>query len=396
MDKDIEKLLNRLSELKAKGSLMVKEITGYKWGEDVSVMPLKKQRALLMDSDNEELRVIRDEVKAIRESDTFIFAMNHTGNEILSYDFNNIGNRLKWIRKLKKLYSTQLRQFIRYHANNVSDRSKFLTELSDFASICGIPAGKVEIIKNECEMLIDRTDPIKEHEVNLSSFTDICLRYKMESGYGVTKDRPFGIFDYKVSNAKDFFNAFCIALRKEVDAPANGKGFEIDIKDRFLHIINEYSTWYEAHKEELKSFEPYNFFDWMYGLMVSTEHEILKYYPKRVTNKKKDPESFEDCFKGGKDKADKFLGIVAEYLDSNGHWKESEKSAAKDIVLFLLNPDIKILKKEVQKTRSLLERVWREQFGENSHKSFPRRSFNPDSLSSTEFDSLKSRFDSVM
>ena len=52
----------------------------------------------------------------------------------------------------------------------------------------------------------------------------------------------------KVKDADKFRNQ----LRIEFDNPQNGKGFEIDIKHRFLVGIGNYKDWYSSRKNEIE------------------------------------------------------------------------------------------------------------------------------------------------
>lgn len=120
---------------------------------------------------------------------------------------------------------------------------------------------------------------IQKHEDSLKFFIDRATRWQINAVFKMrSENNMFPGLDYPVKNVGQFFEDFKESLRKEIDKPENGKAFEIDIKDRFLPMIKHYYKWYEQHRHETKMFEPYNFYEWMYENMVSTEHEINKYY----------------------------------------------------------------------------------------------------------------------
>lgn len=121
---------------------------------------------------------------------------------------------------------------------------------------------------------------IEKHEYNLRQFIDIATRYSID---GLFKSRNPNnnisfIVEYHVENARLFFEVFRNGLKEELSKIENWKAFEIDIKDRFLPMVNTYYEWYDKNKEETKKFEPFNFYEWMFGIIESTEHEINKYF----------------------------------------------------------------------------------------------------------------------
>jgi len=123
------------------------------------------------------------------------------------------------------------------------------------------------------------TDEIKLHEYNLREFIGIATRYSINGLFkSRTKELMYPIVGHNLQNARQLYETFRTSLQKEFDNPINGKGFEIDIKDRFLPMISIYNKWYKKNSAEFEKFEPYNFYKLMYGIMESTEHEINKYF----------------------------------------------------------------------------------------------------------------------
>lgn len=121
---------------------------------------------------------------------------------------------------------------------------------------------------------------IEKHEYNLRQFIDIATRYSIDGLFNTRNpnNNISIIVAYHVENARLFFEDFRNGLKEELTKIENWKAFEIDIKDRFLPMIKTYYEWYGQNKAETKKFEPFNFYEWMFGIIESTEHEIRKYF----------------------------------------------------------------------------------------------------------------------
>jgi hypothetical protein len=142
---------------------------------------------------------------------------------------------------------------------------------------------------------------IENHEYNLRQFISIATRWSLTGIYSTqNQNRPFGMMDYYVVNARKFFEEFRNQLRIEFDNPQNGKGFEIDIKHRFLVGIGNYKDWYSSRKNEIEElFGKSNLYSMMLGVMESTEMEFTKYYPSKPNNDIEDnphPRIFKDLY----------------------------------------------------------------------------------------------------
>lgn len=118
-------------------------------------------------------------------------------------------------------------------------------------------------------------------EYELREFIDTAMRWQIEAVYnGQTENNPFGTFDYDVKIARENFEKFRTQLNQKISASNNWKAIEIDLKHRFLPMLNIYLQWYEANKQELKKFRPYCPYTSMFSVIESTKAEILKYFPK--------------------------------------------------------------------------------------------------------------------
>jgi len=143
---------------------------------------------------------------------------------------------------------------------------------------------------------------IENHEYNLRQFIDIAIRWNINGIYkSQTSNSPFGIMDYYVINARSFFEDFRNQLRLEFDKQENEKGFEIDIKDRFLIGIKDYKNWYIDKETEInKLFGETNLYSSMLEIMLSTEREINKYYPSRIEQEEVLTNQYPRIFKNAK------------------------------------------------------------------------------------------------
>ncbi|HEX7584874.1 MAG TPA: hypothetical protein VF373_09320, partial [Prolixibacteraceae bacterium] len=97
-----------------------------------------------------------------------------------------------------------------------------------------------------------------------------------------TKDNPWSVFDFYVENARNNFDLFCFQLNEKLTKNQNWKAIEIDLKHRFLPMINLYKEWYNKNKAETEKFDPYNPYKLMLSVIESTQNEILKYFPETL------------------------------------------------------------------------------------------------------------------
>jgi hypothetical protein len=118
-------------------------------------------------------------------------------------------------------------------------------------------------------------------EYELRQFIDVATRYNIDGIYSqVSKDYPFSIvFNHTVKHSRSNYDLFCNQLRKTLENTQNWKVIELDLKDRFLLMINRYIEWYNDNKKETEKFNPYNPYETMFSIIESTKKEIVKYFP---------------------------------------------------------------------------------------------------------------------
>ena len=129
-------------------------------------------------------------------------------------------------------------------------------------------------------------------EYELRGVIDIATRYEIESIYKSSRisNNHFSLFNPFLTTARENFDSFCYQLREKLANTQNWKPIEIDLKNRFLVMINQYLEWYEINKKETEKFEPYNPYNLMFNIIERTKNEILKYFPdiegsKRIVKK---------------------------------------------------------------------------------------------------------------
>ena len=129
-------------------------------------------------------------------------------------------------------------------------------------------------------------------EYELRGVIDIATRYEIESIYKSSRisNNHFSLFNPFLTTARENFDSFCYQLREKLANTQNWKPIEIDLKYRFLVMINQYLEWYEINKKETEKFEPYNPYNLMFNIIERTKNEILKYFPdiegsKRIVKK---------------------------------------------------------------------------------------------------------------
>lgn len=124
-------------------------------------------------------------------------------------------------------------------------------------------------------------------EYELRQFIDMAVRWGID---GIYKDRsegrPFSIFTYFVENARNNYDKFCNQINKKLTKNQQWTSIEIDVKQRFLPMLNQYLEWYKNHKPEFEKFQPYCPYTLMFSIIESTKAEILKYFPEQLQKAK--------------------------------------------------------------------------------------------------------------
>ena len=120
---------------------------------------------------------------------------------------------------------------------------------------------------------------IDKFAANLETCISIARSWDIEFiKNNISADNQYSLFTYQINKHTEYFYSFKKALRVEFDNPINGKGFEIDIKNKFYPMIDFYNEWYSQHKEETSIFEPQNFYRWIFEWTKDTVNEIIKYF----------------------------------------------------------------------------------------------------------------------
>ena len=181
---------------------------------------------------------------------------------------------------------------------------------------------------------------IDMYAANLGHCISTATRWDMKAIKNTTTPAtPYSVFGSYFEKQREYFDNFKRALRLEFDNPINGKGFEIDIKNKFYPMIKRYYDWYDKHKSETQIFEPYNFYEWIYEWTKDTENEINKYFTSEIPITKSIDiiekideyqlfsndlnDRTEAIFKSNEDKAKKldtyFKDIFPEYIQSTNN-----------------------------------------------------------------------------
>jgi|GEM_PF-3824638 hypothetical protein len=167
-------------------------------------------------------------------------------------------------------------------------------------------------------------------EYELRQFIDMATRYDIESIYqNVRKDRPFSLFEFYVKNARGNYDLFCSQLNKKLTETTNCKAIEVDLKDRFLPMIEQYQEWYNNNESQTKKFDPYNPYEVMLSIMKSTKHEILKYFPETPHQRKEKKIEYETLIEAFNE-VSKYRDVIDklvknDYCLSDGTWKDQKK-----------------------------------------------------------------------
>ena len=166
----------------------------------------------------------------------------------------------------------------------------WLTERMADLSLVKIPNQVKEIMNAPAPL--SNQNKIENHEYHLRQFIDIATRWNIDGIFrNVTPTSPFSpILEGFVLNARGLYEGFRHGLVNELTDKANWKAHELDIRDRFLPMINGYLNWFQEHKTETEVFGGYNPYKNMYEIIVSTKSEILKYFPDSPTQETKEPD----------------------------------------------------------------------------------------------------------
>lgn len=129
-------------------------------------------------------------------------------------------------------------------------------------------------------------------EYDLRQFIDMAVRYKIEGVFkSRTKSQPFSVFSFFVENARNNFDLFANQLNTKLTQNENWKAIEIDVKYRFLPMLNQYLNWYKENKTELEKFQPLCPYSIMLSVIESTKAVILEYFPENDTMQKSNSEN---------------------------------------------------------------------------------------------------------
>jgi len=118
-------------------------------------------------------------------------------------------------------------------------------------------------------------------EYELRQFIDIALRWKIDGIYNSrTDNNPYStIFEYYVKEGRSNFEKFSTQLNNKLTENQNWKAIEIDLRSRFVGMLNNYIEWYYLNKENTQKFNPYNPYELMFSVIESTKNVILNYFP---------------------------------------------------------------------------------------------------------------------
>lgn len=127
-------------------------------------------------------------------------------------------------------------------------------------------------------------DNIENHANNLKKFIDLVTNWdSFIADDGKVKLSDTRIIDFIscVNDNSSFYKNFKMQLKVEFGNPTNIKDFEIELKSRFISMIEHYCNWYSLRRSKKLEFAQSIFYhNTMYESCVNTEKEIYKYYPK--------------------------------------------------------------------------------------------------------------------
>lgn len=225
-----------------------------------------------------------DDFESIKDYETLIKQMIRASETI-------------FFKQISQLDRKEFIQAINDQYNNYNLRTDEMTEwLTSTYNLVknGLPSLKLSIdlkseflewhnsklsITSEKTVVQDDLDTWKS-EYELRQFIDTATRWTIESVYQhkIDLNNYYSIFDYEVKNSRQNFELFCLQLKKRLTQNTNLNVIEIDLKDRFLPMLNRYIEWYNVNKKETEKFNPYNPYEMMFSIIESTKKEILKYF----------------------------------------------------------------------------------------------------------------------
>lgn len=142
---------------------------------------------------------------------------------------------------------------------------------------------------------------VSEHK--LRRFIDMATRWSIDAILLTrTKKNPLGEFTEFIDDAYEDLVAFSIQLREKLSNSINPKPIEIDVKHRFVPMLDQYIDFYNDNEKKLSAFfENQNPYAIMYGIILDTRKEIFKYFEedkpaKKAPQQSNEPMSFEDMF----------------------------------------------------------------------------------------------------
>ncbi len=172
--------------------------------------------------------------------------------------------------------------------NNIS-KDKALTDFRDlkmFADNYIVDHLKNNTSTNENEVKSERIADVNikievwKSEFELRQFIDLATRWDLNGVYrDRTDENPYYIFKDYISYSRQNFELFSSQLNQKLIANDNWRAIEINLKYKFLSMLNQYIEWYNLNKQEIEKFNPYNPYELMFSIIESTKNEILKYFP---------------------------------------------------------------------------------------------------------------------
>jgi len=165
-------------------------------------------------------------------------------------------------------------------------------------------------------------------EYDLRQFIDLALRWQIDDVFeSRSPHRPFSIFTEYVASARINFEKFKEQLNNKLTNNVNWKAIEIDLRNRFLGMLNGYINWYQENQGEFSKFLPSCPYTLMLSIIESTKAEILQYFgspkarPKKLAdliihkNPSKIVDAIKNKFKNIKGKRLKLLYLAM--VDTN-------------------------------------------------------------------------------
>ncbi|WP_435357532.1 hypothetical protein [Emticicia sp. SJ17W-69] len=142
----------------------------------------------------------------------------------------------------------------------------------------------IHVFENEV-----KKDKIDKHYHYLNGFIHQAIKNNIETVFkSKNNDNSYDLINTDFDVSTESFQRFQRELKQ---LPT--REIEVNIKNRFLPMLERYFDWYKLNREKTKKFEPNNFYEQMYENMVSTSREI-KMYCKPIFEKNKISKVVED------------------------------------------------------------------------------------------------------